>query len=134
MISQIPVAFSNSKTPIDQLQKHFERWRQGHRTRTRIPDRLWDAAVHVAAQYGIHRTARALHLNYNDLKKRLRNGNVTKEPPPSFIELHPPIQESIPEYMVELENRNGAKMRIHFKGGGMPDLGALGSMFWRNKR
>jgi hypothetical protein len=131
MISKKPATFSNGKTPIDQLQKRFELWRQRHKPRTRIPERLWDSAVHVAAQYGLNRTAKVLHLDYYCLKKRLNGGNVTKEPLPSFIELPPPICGSIPECMVELENQNGAKMRIHFKGGQIPDLGALSSMFWR---
>jgi len=124
---------ANNNTQIDHLRKRIELWRQAHKPRTRIPGRFWDSAVHVAAQCGLHRTARALHLDYYALKKRLDGGNVTKGTAPSFIELHPPARESNSECLIELEHRSGAKMRIQIKGMGLPDLTVLSSTFWRGK-
>jgi hypothetical protein len=126
-------ASSISSKQIDHLQKRFDAWRKSHKPRTRIPSRLWDAAVRIAAQYGHQRTARALHLDYYALKKRLDAAGVKQGPAPSFIELSPPAPERIPEYVLELETRNGSKMRIQIKGMGAPDLNALSSTFWRGK-
>jgi hypothetical protein len=134
MISAKQPQSANNNIQIDHLRKRFELWRQAYKPRTRIPGRLWDSAVHVAAQCGLHRTARTLHLDYYALKKRLDGGKVTRGPSPSFIELRPPTGDSISECLIELGHRSGAKMRIHIKGMGMPELDALGSMFWRDKR
>jgi hypothetical protein len=124
---------SVSKSQIDHLQMRFEAWRKSHKARTRIPDRLWDAAVRIAGQNGLHRTARALHLDYYALKKRLDAAGVKQGRVTSFIELSSPAPERIPEYVIELETRNGSKMRIQIKGMGVPDLNALSSTFWRSK-
>jgi hypothetical protein len=113
MISAKQPRSANTNIQIDHLRKRFELWRQAHKPPTRIPGRLWDSAVHVAAQCGLHRTARTLHLDYYALKKRLDGGKVTRGPSPSFIELRPPTCDSISECLIELEHRSGAKMRIH---------------------
>lgn len=134
MISTKQLQQTNDSLHLEQLRKRFELWRKSQKPRTRIPERLWDSAVRVAGQCGLHRTAKALHLEYYALKKRLDGVNVTRESSPSFIELRPPACESISECIVELENRDGGKMRIHLKGAIMPDLNALSGMFWRNER
>ncbi|HTY63551.1 MAG TPA: hypothetical protein VMG30_14990 [Acidobacteriota bacterium] len=124
---------SISSKQIDHLQKRFDAWRKSHKPRTRIPDRLWDSAVRIAGQYGLHRTAKVLHLDYYALKKRLDAAGIKQGAAPSFIELSPPALERIPEYVIELETRNGSKMRIQIRGVGAPDLNALSSTFWRGK-
>jgi hypothetical protein len=133
MISAKQAASMSSKQ-IDHLQKRFDTWRKTHKPRTRIPHRLWDSAVRHAGQFGLHKTARALHLDYYALKKRLDAVGVQQGAPPSFIELRPPVSESASECVIELEARNGAKMRMQIKGMGMPDLNVLGSIFWRGAR
>ncbi len=34
------------------------------------------------------------------------------------------------EYILEFENAAGSKLRVHCKGGAIPDLVALGRSFW----
>ena len=75
-----------------------------------------------------------MHLDYYTLKKRLEASDNVQESAPAFIELHPAVATSTPECIIECENRNGAKMRIHIKGMEAPDLNALSSAFWRGKR
>jgi hypothetical protein len=124
----------NSSNQIETLRKRLEAWRKTHKSRSRIPTHLWDSAARVAGQCGLNRTAKALHLDYYDLKKRMNGAAVSQGPVPSFIELSPPAAVSIPECIIELESRSGAKMRIQVKGMGIPDLHALSSIFWRIKR
>jgi hypothetical protein len=133
MISK-PFPVSNSSNPIAPLQKRFDAWRKSRRLRARIPGPLWNSAVRVAGQYGLHKTARALHLDYYGLKKRIEAAGVKQGPAPSFIELRPSAPEATSECVIELEARNGAKMRITLKGMGSPDLNALSDTFWRGKR
>ena len=117
---------------LDDLQKHFDVWRKSHKPRTRIPIPLWKAAVQVAGQYGLHRTARTLHLDYYALKKRLEEDG-SKQTAVPFIELSPAVSVPVPECVIELEKRDGAILRFHLKGMGMPDLNTLSDAFWRNK-
>jgi hypothetical protein len=130
----ISAKWSPNLTPqIKQLQKRLNAWRKSHRPRSRIPGRLWNAAVQVAGQYGLNQTAKALHLDYYDLKKRLDASSVEQGAVPSFMELSPAVSASTAECVIELETRSGSKMRIHIKGMGTPDLNALSSTFWRNR-
>jgi hypothetical protein len=124
---------SISSKQIDHLRKRFDVWRKSHKPRTRITDRLWNAAVQAAQRYGLHRVSKALHLDYYALKKRLDASGGTKTTAP-FIELTPAVSGSTPECIIELEKRDGAKIRFHLKGVGAPDLNALSDAFWRNRR
>jgi hypothetical protein len=123
---------------IERVRQRLEEWRKTHRPRSRIPGRLWNAAVRLAANHGLNRTARALHLDYYDLKKRLDAtvgpASVVQEPVPSFVELVPASPAACPECLVELESGSGTKLRIHFKGTVGPDLAVLGHLFWRGER
>jgi hypothetical protein len=95
-------------------------------------------AVKLAGTYGISRTASVLRVHYNSLKER-----VDKEAPSSpdesgqesvapFVELAVPRSSSsgCGECILELEDANGAKMRVHLKGAVAPDLAALSRSFW----
>lgn len=126
-----PQSKNCSKT-IEALQKRFDDWRKIRKPRARIPDALWEVAVQAAGQYGLHRTARTLHLDYYALKERLdASGEQTNIP---FIELSPAVSGNVPECIIELEKRDGAKIRFHLKGMGTPDLSTLSDAFWRNRR
>lgn len=134
MISSKQSPSGDTNHQIDHLQKRLDAWRKAHRPRSRIPGRLWNSAVRVAGQCGLNRTAKALNLDYYDLKKRLDAGKIRRGPVPSFIELSPAVSGPTPECIIELETRNGAKMRVHIKGMGVPDLNTLSNTFWRSKR
>ena len=126
---------------IDQVRQRLARWRRTRRKGSRIPDPLWKAAVQVAGSYGLNPTARALRLDYYDLQKRLEAAAgpdpVGKSSLHSFVELVPAscradgtTSAPVPECLVELESPRGAKLRIHLKGTPVPDLAALGRLFW----
>ena len=42
------------------VYRRFERWRSAHTARLPIPERLWAAAVELAREHGVSRTAQAL--------------------------------------------------------------------------
>ena len=119
---------------IDRLKSQFDKWRRSRKPRARIPNRLWKSAVKTAKQCGLNRTAKALHLDYYTLKQRIEAASGIQESAPAFIELSPADNGSIPECVIEFENRNGSKMRIQIKGMGAPDLNALSSAFWRGRQ
>jgi hypothetical protein len=86
--------------------------------------------------HGIHRTSKALRLDYYALKKRVEQQsatahNKTEEAAAApFLELAPPAFASPCECSVEWKNAAGAMMRVHLTGSAMPDLAALSRSFW----
>jgi hypothetical protein len=130
---------------LEGVRRQFDRWRQAHQTRSRIPDSLWAAAARAASRCGIHRTSRVLRLDYYALKERVERQATTttivapaakavanQQLPslPAFLELAPSASIGDCECTLELENAAGAKMRVHLKHIAMPDLAALSRSFW----
>ena len=122
-----------NKTPIVSLEEakdRFEEWRNNRSGKARIPAELWSAAVEVARKEGINRTARELHVAWDDLKRRM--GEVPQQPgSPAFVELVAPQAESVPECMIELEGRRG-KLRIQLKGAPASYLATLSRELWES--
>ncbi len=120
---------------LEGVRRRFEAWRRGRTVRTRIPDSLWAAAVKVAERHGVHRTAKALRIDYYGLKRRVEEGSTTARARTSgevatFVELAGPLPAGSGECLVEMEDDSGAKMRVHLKGAEAPDLVALSRSFW----
>jgi hypothetical protein len=106
-----------SKIPIVSLEEaktRFEEWRNIRRGKARIPAELWSAAVEVARKEGVNRTARELHVAWDDLKRRMpTTGAVPQQS--AFVELVTPQVQSVPECTLEVEGRRG-KLRIQLRG------------------
>ncbi len=119
---------------LEALRRRFERWRRSRKVRSRIPDALWTSAVQAAGRYGLYRTTQALRLDYYALKKRVADaasdGEPGREAVASFLELPALVSDGVSECIVELEDPGGAKMRLHLKGGAVPDVAALARSFW----
>jgi len=125
---------AQSKAPVISLEEakgRFEEWRNKRRGKARIPAELWSAAVEVARKEGINRTARELHVAWDDLKRRVATtGEVPRQPgSPAFVELAAPQTQSVPECTLEVEGRQG-KLRIQLKGASASDLAILSRALW----
>ena len=120
-----------SKTPIISLEEakaRFEEWRNIRQGKARIPAELWSAAVEVARKEGINRTARELHVAWDDLKRRMpATGAVPRQP--AFVELVTPRMHSVPECTLEVEGHR-RKLRIQLKGASASDLASLSRVLW----
>ena len=129
-IANIPAAVEN----LEQVDQRFKRWRSTRTRGTPIPEALWASAVGLARAQGLNRTARALRLDYYDLKKRLQSGEgpaCARHARSTFVEWLTPRAGGSCECLVELENARGAKMRIELKGGDMAgSLASVSSAFW----
>ena len=121
---------------LAQLARQFAQWRRTHAYGSRIPTALWDSAVDLAVHHGLSRTATTLKLGYYDLKKRLAERPAAVALPqngvalPSFVELTPAPLGNSWECTIELEKRDGSRMRIELKGASVPDLAAVSRSFW----
>jgi hypothetical protein len=116
-------------------RRRFERWRRTRKIGARIPESLWTQAVKLAEAYGVSATSQALAVDYYSLKKRLGEPQSSRSATPvsgaAFVELPSPMRSVIPECIVELENAEGAKMRIQLGGIEASHLAALGRSLWR---
>jgi len=124
---------------IERARVGFARWRKNRKKVTRIPDRLWAAAVDAARLHGVNPTAIALGLDYNHLKERTRSSSRSrrreKAKSPSFMELIVPSEtRHFQECTVELENAGGAKMKIHLQNVERHDLATWIQRFWSESR
>jgi hypothetical protein len=116
---------------LEEAKGRFEEWRSNRRGKARIPAELWSAAVEVARKEGINRTARELHVAWDDLKRRMAiTGEVPRQPgSPAFVELVAPRAASLPECVIELESRRG-KLRIQLKNVAASYLATLSRELW----
>ena len=109
---------SDDKTAIPddllQVSQQVEEWRSAHPPRSRLPETIWAAAAEMAQRHGLHRTAKALGMDYMRLKKRLPGGAQPRLAPPAFLELLA-SPAGLAECVVELESSHG-KMRVAMKG------------------
>ena len=114
---------------LKRARQRFERWRHTREGRPRIPESLWTVAVKAAGRFGLHRTSRALRLDYMVLKRRAAAGVAQvasqEAAPPSFVELVASGSANGTECVLELEDSSGARVRIELKGITPPDLVAL---------
>ena len=124
----------NPELPADlaAAQEQFARWRAEHKPRTRFPDHLWLLAVELARQYGHNQVCRALKLDYYSLKKRLSPDSDPSGQPstPPFIEIRPGRPAATGRCLIECENQNGNRIRIHLDGKELSELPSLCGELW----
>ena len=127
---------SNIPAKLARGRRCLERWRRTHKPRTKLPESLWSLSAELARQYGLNRTARTLRLDYNGLKKRIKFMGADDASPAMspFLELLPAGTPSTVECIIECEDGQGARIRIHLKGRELPDLAALSRGLWSPDR
>ena len=112
---------------LEEVQEQFEQWRRAKKGREKIPETLWAAAVALTGRHPVFKIAKALRLNYNDLKKRTGKGAIGTPGAPAFVEFKPVPAATVSECVIEIE-KTGAKVKISFKGG--IDVFELAKSFW----
>jgi hypothetical protein len=105
----------------------FAAWRRTRRPKARIPESLWELAIRLAATHGLHRTTRALKLDYYSLKKRVAAAAHREKNASAFIEL-PPVPTSVQECVIERED-GAVRLRVHLKGYSATEIATVGRSF-----
>jgi hypothetical protein len=128
-----PDVAPSRKPDLAEVQKRFDNWRAHRKRGASIPAALWEGAVSLCADHSPYKISRALHLDYNALKKRSQSACPDHFPESvmasDFVALD--LRSSLPggECIIEME-RAGGKMWIHIKGApGFHPL-ELMKMFW----
>ena len=100
-----------------------------------MPAALWSAAIALARQHGLYTTARALHVDYGSLKKRVDAARASRVTTPTFVELPTVARPTgLGPCVIELEARHGRRLRIEVSGVTMADLVALTQAAWSRAR
>ncbi len=116
---------------LSDVQSQFERWRQGRKRGTRIPETLWRAAVEAAEERGVSKAAQTLSLDYHKLKKRVESTPVSDSEPATgreFLEM--PLFASAPECVLEMKDAQGARLRVELRGAAATHCEALAQVLW----
>lgn len=119
---------------LSEVKEQFNKWRRTRQSPRPMPEELWQAAVGLCAHYSISQISRELIVDYSTLKKRVshkKKNTVTRVSRPDFIELDFAPPATIPEFVIEMEDSLGKKMRMHFKNKTDLDLAELVKVFWR---
>jgi transposase-like protein len=123
------------KLTIEEVQEQFILWRNTRRCRGSVPEQLWEAAVSLAEDHSIGQICKVLGLNNRQLKRRIQarsdNGYQEKKEVAEgksyhFVELavsrpgsdEVSEPESDAEYVMEMEDQKGGKLKVHIKGTG----------------
>jgi hypothetical protein len=118
---------------LSEVKEQFKTWRRTRKSLRPIPEKLWAAAVKLTAQHSISQIAKELVVDYSVLKRRaqLKNKDAAASMnPPDFIELNLEPPAAVSECIVEMQDRLGLKMRMHFRGQTDVDLLELAKLFW----
>lgn len=120
---------------LESLRLQFEDFRSKHPSRTRLPEELWRAAAAIAEVRGLNVVARALRLDLNSLKKWMglrgsaapakRKAGKRTAKAPAFVEFFSPSTSGMSNCMLEVESREGAKLRLEWKGATSSELTQL---------
>ena len=126
--TDLPIALSQARRQLDH-------WRsQQPNKRSRLPKEFWQQAVGLAKEYGLNKTARALKVKYESLKKHLEQGGAEEgysaKAQSEFIELLPGTMTARGiECMIEWIDGSDVTVRMHIKGAGLSDLTSLAGVF-----
>jgi hypothetical protein len=135
----IPSIPAKPTSNFENVQNQFETWRGKRRSRSRIPEGLWEAAVRLCQERSVLEVSRALRLNYKALRDRVLKakemGVVERQSDLGFVRLDFGTALTASECLVEMESPNGATMRMCFRGASRGfDPVELSRAFWRQGR
>ena len=109
-----------AKPILEEVRQRFEQWRASRKHRMPIPGSLWESAASLCTDHSIYKISRSLRLDYNALKKRVCYSHPESLPESvtssAFVELDLKASLAEAECLVEREDKNGVKMKMHIKG------------------
>ena len=120
---------------IARVEPALAAWRQRRKHREAIPDALWRAMVPLARAHGVSPVAQALRVNYTALKHHLMAGAAshpcgTGPGAVGFVEVPVASWPGAQQWIIELEDRLGAKLTLRLAQGGSTEALALAQGLW----
>ena len=113
-----PQDTAHAEHELAQLATRFQDWRHRPTPSDPIPQSLWEQAVALTTVLSVSRVAQGIGVSWGTLKKR-----CTTQPSPAaepcttlgFVEVATPTAWPVPTpgTEIELQRRDGARLRIH---------------------
>jgi len=112
---------------VAEVSRALDRWRSDHGRGFRIPEDVWREAARLAATEGVNPVAKALRLNYYDLKDRVEDleaavgqsspAAIDEEADGRFVEI--PMASARDDPMeIEVESPAGWMLRVRAQDAG----------------
>jgi hypothetical protein len=120
---------------IETVRRNFEAWRKTSKLHEPIPIELWKAAASLCKTQRPYIIARKLRLNYSKLKEHVDSSQVDLPAKKAltetgFVDLGFASPPAGCEYVIEMQDPQGGKMRFQFKGNQRPDPMEICKAFW----
>ena len=122
---------AHAEHELAQLATRFQDWRHRRTTRSdSIPQSLWEQAVALTTVLSVSRVAQGIGVSWGTLKKRCTAHHPAPAAEPcttlGFVEVTTPAAWPVPtpETEIELQRRDGARLRIRSSEAHLP-LAAL---------
>ena len=130
-VESSPQQSADVPAAMKKVHRQLEQWRSRRAGRERIPASLWAAAGALARQHGVNQVSRALHLEFNQLKRVAEGSGRSgrKRTGPAFVELVAPQSAAGQECMLEVESSRG-RLRIELKGMTVAELADISRALW----
>jgi hypothetical protein len=114
-------------------------WRQRRKPRQGIPKALWKRMAKLAGRYGVSPVAQSLGVNYTSLKDHLvgKNsiqGSNVSPGPAAFLEVPVTAWPNGPQWVIELEDRSGAKLTLRLGQGDAAAALSVAQGLWSSRR
>jgi hypothetical protein len=105
-----------AKSPsLPELRRRVLQFR-GSRPRRRLPEELWQAAVHAARAHGVSKVSQALGVGYYSLKERMGGARIASQPAGvEFLELPRAVLAPGPACVLELQDPQGTRLRAELR-------------------
>jgi hypothetical protein len=125
---------------LTEVQERFRLWRENRERQTApIPQQLWQAACAVARQYSVGKVSRALRLDHRKLKEHAQRYDRPKTPRAhgaggvgsGFVEVEMSAAPAAVEWVMEVEDAGGRKLKISMRGVGAADAAQVAGALWR---
>jgi hypothetical protein len=115
-----PQGTAHAEHELAQLAIRFQDWRHRRTTPSDpIPQSLWEQAVALTTVFSVSRVAQGIGVSWGTLKKRCTAHPLTPAAEPcttlGFVEVSTPATWPVPTPAteIELQRRDGARLRIH---------------------
>jgi len=106
-----PEKNSESQARMQAVSALFDQWRRTRKKKDRIPQSLWEAAANLSPSYSTCQISKALRLDFNELKRRIRDGS-SRAAPPEFVELKVERLLSTSKCVMEVRSPAGFELKI----------------------
>ncbi len=132
---------NNQAPTLEAVLARFTQWRATRKKIERIPQALWQAAASLYPRYSVHQIAKALRLDFVDIRnlihpERKKKGRPPKhnEAPQSFLPLSLEPAGGRADCHIRMHDGRHLQVEIHLKDSAVGPLVELLQAVWNRSR